>query len=57
MPFMNKSLYGAHMERSHLRYCYIKQCSEQNKISHAKQHNYYVSLFLTKQKRLLCKLE
>ena len=44
MPFMNKSLCRAHMKRTQLRKCYLKNRSEQNRLSYVKQHNYCVSL-------------
>ena len=44
IPFMNKSLCRAHMERTRLRNCYLKKRSEQNRLSHVKQRNYCVSL-------------
>ena len=44
MPFMNKSLCRAHMKRTHLRKCYLKNRSEQNRLSYVKQRNYCVSL-------------
>ena len=44
MPFMNKSLCCAHMKRTQLRKCYLKNRSEQNRLSYVKQHNYCVSL-------------
>ena len=44
MPFMNKSLYRAHMKRTRLRNCYLKKRSEQNRLSSVKQSNYCVSL-------------
>ena len=44
MPFMNKSLCRAHMKITRLRKCYLKNCSEQNRLSYVKQRNYCVSL-------------
>ena len=44
MPFMNKSLCRAHMKITQLRKCYLKNCSEQNRLSYVKQRNYCVSL-------------
>ena len=44
MPFMNKSLCCAHMKRTRLRKCYLKNRSEQNRLSYVKQRNYCVSL-------------
>ena len=50
MPFMSKSVCRAHMERTRLRKCYLKNRSEQNRLSYVKQRNYCVSL-LTKTKK------
>ena len=44
MPFMNKSFCRAHMKRTWLRKCYLKNRSEQNRLSYVKQRNYCVSL-------------
>ena len=44
MSFMNKSLCHAHMKRNRLRKCYLKNRSEQNRLSYVKQRNYCVSL-------------
>ena len=44
MQFMNKSLCRAHMKRTRLRKCYLKNRSEQNRLSYVKQRNYCVSL-------------
>ena len=38
------------MKRTPLRNCYLKKCSEQNRLSYVKQRNYCVSL-LTKTKK------
>ena len=50
MTFLNKSLSGAHMKRTRLRKCYLKKCSEQNRLSYVKEGNYCFSLFKTKKK-------
>ena len=44
MPFINKSLFRAHMKKNRLRNSYLKKCSEQNRLSYVKQSNYCVSL-------------
>ena len=44
MRFMNKSLCRAHMKRTRLRKCYLKNHSEQNRLSYVKQRNNCVSL-------------
>ena len=44
MPFMNKLISRAHMERTRLRNCYLKKRSEQNRPSYVKQRNYCISL-------------
>ena len=50
MPFMNKSFSCAHMKRTWLRKCYLKNRSEQNRLSYVKQRNYCVSLLRNTKK-------
>ena len=50
MPFMNKSLSRAHMKRTRIRNCYLKNRFGQNRLSYVKQLNYCVS-YLRKNKK------
>ena len=44
IPFMNKLLSRAHINRTRLRNRYLKKRSEQNKLFHVEQRNYCVFL-------------
>ena len=54
MPFMNKELSKAIMDRARFRNNFLKHRTDENRKKYSKQSNYCVSL-LRKTKRTYCK--